>query len=102
MTGMTPRQAAKDAFISGCARRGITAAQVVMGSVPEAGEVWNETAQAAVAASDVQDDFLFERKQVIELRQVLTEMFTCLNTADMSLLDADQVDEWRERAGLED
>jgi hypothetical protein len=50
--------------------------------------------------ADALDDFDFERKQVVELRAVLGEIFTCLNTADMSLLDADQVDEWRERAGL--
>lgn len=56
---------------------------------------------AADKLADALDDFHFERKQVVELRAVLGEVFTCLNTADMSLLDADQVDEWRERAGLD-
>lgn len=48
---MTPAQAAREAFISGCVRRGITAAQVVAGSAAEAACVWNETAKAAVDAA---------------------------------------------------
>lgn len=47
------------------------------------------------------DDLIFERKQVMELRQVLTEIFTCMSTGDPALLlDGDQIDEWRERSGL--
>jgi hypothetical protein len=61
---------------------------------------WEEEAQAAIAASDVRDDFLFERQQVIELRQVITEMLTCGGTHDPALFDDDQLAEWRERAGL--
>ena len=48
---MTPgAQAAKEAFITGCVRRGILAVQVVTGSAADAAGVWEETAQAAVAA----------------------------------------------------
>jgi hypothetical protein len=46
------------------------------------------------------DDFLFERKQVVALRQVLTEMFTCLDAGDPAMT-AEQLAEWRERAGIE-
>lgn len=47
------------------------------------------------------DDFYFERKQVVELRAVLGEIFTCLDAGDPALLDGEQVAEWRERSGME-
>lgn len=50
---------------------------------------------------EAKDGFLSERRHVIELRQVLTEVFTCLDAKDIDLFDDDQVDEWRKRAGIE-
>jgi hypothetical protein len=47
------------------------------------------------------DGLYSERKQVTELRDVLTEIFTCLDTGDPALLfDADQIAEWRQRAEM--
>ena len=63
----------------------------VMFAAPSADET------GAAAAHERTAELLTE---VNELRQVITEMLTCVNTADMSLLDADQVDEWQARAGL--
>lgn len=52
--------------------------------------------------ADVLDDFYFERGQVIALRAVLGEIFTCLAAGDPALLDDEQVAEWRERSGMEE
>jgi hypothetical protein len=51
--------------------------------------------------ADAYDDFLFERQQVIALRQVLTEILNCADHRDWSLFGDEQMDEWRERAGLD-
>jgi hypothetical protein len=97
VTAQTPGQAAYEAYRA-----------AVFSSMPKWGELshqakggWEAAAQAAVKASDVTDDFHFERKQVVELRAVLGEVFTCLDAGDPSLLDDEQVTEWRERSGLE-
>jgi hypothetical protein len=58
---------------------------------------WN-----AVPPADLADDLLFERKQVVALRQVLTEMLTCAAAGDKTLFDDEQLSEWGERAGLEE
>jgi len=64
---------------------------------PELAAAMAETRQKL---DDALDDFLFERQQVVELRTILGEIFTCLAAGDPALLDDDQVFEWRERAGL--
>lgn len=50
---------------------------------------------------DALDGFHFERKQVVALRTVLGEMFTCAATGDMALFGEDQLAEWSERSGVE-
>lgn len=59
-------------------------------------------AHCAPASGDLLDDFLFERGQVVTLRAVLGEVFRCIAAGDPSLLDDEQVAEWRERAGMEE
>ncbi len=59
----------------------------------------DELAAIRERLENLADDFHFERKQVVELRAVLSEVFTCLDAGDPALLDDDQVAEWRERAG---
>jgi hypothetical protein len=48
--GKSTAQAAREAFVSGCVKRGITAAQAVTGPAADTADVWGETARAAVAA----------------------------------------------------